>query len=179
MMDIGIDIDNVIANTFQDLVPYYNRFMRREASPQEVIQSMRREKLKLLAYYYNAWRNRIMTTVTLVEGAAETIQQWHAKHTIKLITSRLPLFNRQTRSWLDRHNIPFHELHHARERTKHLKAGKCDVFIEDNLDECEVLADHCAKVLLFDHPWNRRPPARQNIIRVSSWDQIRDLIGSC
>jgi len=175
-MKIGIDIDNVIANTFRDLLPHFNRFVGKEADPIEVIRMMREDKLKMLAYYFDAWRKRIMTRVTPMEGAAETIRDWHKQHAIKLITSRLTLFNRQTREWLHRHAVPYHELHHAKEKTKHTKAGGCHVFIEDNPDECEVLAHHCERVLLFDHPWNRREFSAKNIIRVKDWKEIRDLI---
>jgi uncharacterized HAD superfamily protein len=175
-MKIGIDIDNVIANTFQDLIPHYNRFMKRQDSPLEVIETMRREKLKMLQYYFRAWRTRIMTSVSLMEGAAGTIRKWHQQHKIKLITSRLFLFNRQTRRWLKKHDIPFHELHHAKEKTKYQKGRDCRVFIEDNLDECEVLANHCEKVFLIDHPWNQRQPRQNNIIRVKNWDDLQKLI---
>ena len=175
-MKIGIDIDNVIANTFRDLIPHFNRFIGRQADPHEVIRIMRQDKIKMLAYYFSAWKNRIMTRVSLIEGAAETIRDWHKKHNISLITSRLLLFKRQTKHWLNQHSIPYHELHHARERTKHRKADGCQVFIEDNLEECEVLADHCERVFLVDHPWNRKDPAKKNIIRVKNWEEINRLI---
>ena len=175
-MKIGIDIDNVIANTFQDLSGYFNQFMRVQADPIEVIRIMRKDKLKMLAYYFAAWKSKIMTQVSLVEGAAETIREWHNEHDIKLITSRLFIFNRQTRHWLQQHNIPYNELHHAREKTKHQKANGCEVFIEDNLEECEILADHCERVFLFDHPWNRVPVAKKNIIRIKNWKEIRNLL---
>jgi uncharacterized HAD superfamily protein len=171
-MKIGIDIDNVIANTFADLIPYYNRFMGYEAAPQEVVETMRKRKIKMLQYYFRAWRQRVMTKISLIDGAKETIQQWHPKHEISLITSRLSIFNRQTRSWLDQHSIPYHSLHHAKEKTKHLKADGCQVFIEDNFEECEILADHCERVFLFDYPWNRRPTEKDNIIRVKNWSEI-------
>ncbi len=172
-MKIGIDIDNVIANTFQDLVPHFNQFVGQKMEPIQVIQFMRRRKLKMLGYYLNAWKNRIMTTVTLIDGAAETIRQWYQAHNIKLITSRMPLFNQQTRYWLKKHNIPFHELHHAKEMNKYKKADGCQIFIEDNIEESEILADHCERILLLDHPWNRRKPCKSNIIRVKNWQEIK------
>ena len=167
-MKIGIDIDNVIADTFADLIPHYERFMKQRSTPQQVIETMRRRKLKMLQYYFMAWKKRIMVTVGPIEGAAETSRQWHPKHQISLVTSRLCWFNRQTRDWLNKHNIPFHELHHAKERTKHKKANGCDLFIEDNVEECKILSDHCERVFLFDHHWNRIELAKKNIIRVNN-----------
>ncbi len=173
-MKIGIDIDNVIADTFADLIPHYDKFMGRQHTPQEVVETMRRNRLTLLRYYFMAWKKRIMIRVGLIEGAAETIRQWHPNHQISLVTSRLPWFNRQTREWLNKHGIPYHELHHAKERTKHTKARGWDLFIEDNVEECRILANHCERVFLFDHPWNRVELAQKNISRVKNWQEIRE-----
>jgi hypothetical protein len=175
-MKIGIDIDNVIANTYQDLAKHFNQFMGKDYEPKEVVETMRREKLKMWAYFLDAWRKQIMAKVSLIEGAAETIRAWHHHNTISLITSRNILFNRQTKSWLKQNDIPYHQLHHAKETTKHQKAAGCTFFIEDNLEECEILANHCDRIFLFDQPWNHRPIKQSNIYRVSSWQQIRALV---
>ncbi|MBN2057429.1 MAG: hypothetical protein JW782_01350 [Candidatus Saganbacteria bacterium] len=172
-MRICIDIDNVIADTFNSLIPLYNRFMGREHTAQEVTETMRRNRWKLLRYYFMAWRRQIMTKIPLIDGAAEAIRDWSNDHDISLVTSRLPLFKRQTRQWLSQNQIPFHELHHVKELTKHEKANGCQLFIEDNIRECEVLADHCERVFLVDHPWNRQAVSKPNIVRVSNWQEIR------
>jgi hypothetical protein len=175
-MKIGIDIDNVISNTFSDLADYFNQFMGKSASPEEVVQVMRNEKLKMLMYWFVTWREKLLTKVAPIDGASEVITEWHKTHQILLVTSRLSLFNRQTKDWLKKHDVPFHELHHAKEKTKHKKAPNCDVFIEDNIEECEVLADYCETVLLVDQPWNRRTPSKSNIIRVKDWEEIRSVL---
>lgn len=176
-MKIGIDIDNVIAHTFRDLVKHFNQYMGKEHDTISTLEAMRREKWKVLRYWVHTWRKGLLTLVEPVEEAAESIRRWYPEHRISLITSRLTIFNRQTRKWLKKHNIPFHELHHAAERTKFKKAKGCDIFIEDNLNECEILADHCPKVYLIDHPWNRTKLVRPNIIRVKSWDEINKDFG--
>ncbi|NQT29412.1 MAG: hypothetical protein HQ596_02455 [Candidatus Saganbacteria bacterium] len=175
-MKIGIDIDNVIANTYQDLYAFFDSFMKRKSDPHETIRIMRKHKIKMWFYFYKAWRQKVMTKVSLIDGAAETIQGWSKEHQIYLVTSRYPIFNRQTKWWLKEHKIPYWELHHAPETTKHLKVDRCDIFIEDNLDECEVLADHCERILLFDQPWNQKPIKQKNIIRVKDWEEIRKNI---
>ncbi len=175
-MKIGLDIDSVIANTFQELADYFNRYMGREHTPPEVVEVMRRDKLKMLGYWFATWRHQLLTGLTPLPGARETVRRWHASHEIVLITSRLPVFNRQTRAWLAKHGFPFHELHHAREFHKYKKAAGCAVFVEDNLEECEVLAGHCPRVFLLDQPWNRRPAKRSNIVRVSGWAELQAKI---
>ena len=177
-MKIGIDIDNVLAHTFRDLSGYFNRHMglKNETDPQEVVRIMREDKLKMVGYWFATWRKRLLSRVAPVEGALDTLLEWQPAHHLVLITSRMPLFNRQTKEWLAKHGFPYHELHHARELTKHKKANGCDIFVEDNLDEAEVLANHCKQVYLIDHPWNRRSTTKRNIIRVKDWAELRALI---
>ncbi|MBU0502158.1 MAG: hypothetical protein KJ811_02810 [Candidatus Margulisbacteria bacterium] len=175
-MNIGIDIDNVIANTYQDLSPFFHDFMGKEHTPFEVVEIMRRRKMLMWRYFFLAWRKKVMSTVSLIEGAAQTIQSWHKEHKIFLVTSRTFFFNHQTRTWLKKFNVPYHELHHAKETTKYKKVTNCQLFIEDNLEEAEILANHCKKVMLFDQPWNRLPIKRDNIIRVSSWTEISQIM---
>ena len=171
-MKIGIDIDNVIANTYKDLAGFFHDFMGREIDPADIVEFFRHEKIKVWHYFFEAWRKKVMTKISLIKGSQETIQAWSKEHQIHLVTSRFPLFNRQTKAWLKKHAVPYHGLHHAKETKKHLKAKNCQIFIEDNLDECEILADHCEKVFLFDYPWNQKKPSKNNIVRVKDWTEI-------
>ncbi len=176
-MKIGIDIDNVIANTFHDLAVEFNRFMGKEYDPQEVVRVMRQDKWKMYGYWYKTWKDKLLSKVSPIVGAAEALKKWHPEHELVLVTSRLGLFNGQTKEWLAKHGIPYHELHHAKELTKHKKAPGCHVFLEDNIDECEVLADHCERVYLFDQPWNQRELKKNNIKRVKGWEDLENHIG--
>lgn len=175
-MRIGIDIDNVIADTYKDLAGFFHAFLKKEVPSQDVVAEMRKRKLLMHLYFFKAWREKVMLTVNLIEGARETIQEWAKEHHIILVTSRFKMFNRQTKDWLAKHHIPYHELHHAKETTKHLKAGKTDIFIEDNFHECEVMADHAKKVLLFDRPWNQHKTTKPNILRVKDWHEIKKAV---
>jgi len=171
-MKIGVDIDNVISNTFLDLANYFNEFMGKSAESKDVVEVMRKEKLKMLAYWLITWKDKLLTKVSPIEESADLIKKWHKDHEIVLVTSRISIFNKQTKDWLKKHGIPYHELHHAKEKTKHKKAKGCRIFIEDNIDECEVLADYCEKVFLIDYPWNRRKHDKKNIVRVKGFKDI-------
>jgi len=175
-MRIGIDIDNVIANTFEDLAARFNQYVGKDLNANEVVDFMRREKFRMWGYWFVTWRESLLTRVSLIEGAKHTITNWYDDHEILLVTSRLPILNRQTKKWLNQHEIPYHKLHHSKEREKYKKAPNCDVFIEDNLEECEILADYCDRVYLMDHPWNRRPLKKDNIIRVTSWTELKEIL---
>jgi uncharacterized HAD superfamily protein len=175
-MKIGIDIDNVIANTFFELSHEFNRFMGRDIDAARVSEEIRRNNFKLWLYWFITWRKKMLAAVSPIEGAIDTVQELFDEHHIRLVTSSLPIFNRQTKDWLKKYKIPYHELHHTKERMKFEKATDCDIFIEDNLDECEILAEHCEYIYLFDYPWNQRQPKKGNIIRVQNWNELRDKL---
>jgi len=177
-MRIGIDIDNVIANTYNELYPFFHAYMGREIDPHQVVETMRKHKIRMIGYFYTAWKKKVMSSVSLIQGAAETIRLWHNNHHITLVTSRSFIFRRQTRRWLTKNSILFHQLHFAQETTKHSKIDNCDVFIEDNFEECEILADHCKQVLMLDYPWNQKPLTKKNIVRVKNWDEIKTYINN-
>lgn len=176
-MIIGIDIDNVIANTFGDIGFFLKKYVDPNINPLKVIENVQHDKLKMASFYIKAWRMKLITKVTLIEGAAETISKWYPQHRIKLVTSRFILFKKQTRDWLKLNYIHYHELYHMKEGTKFKKSKGCDFFIEDNPDECEILADYCPKVIILDHPWNQRPLKKPNIIRVKNWQEIAAIVG--
>lgn len=172
-MRIGIDIDNVIADTFKDLSEAFNSYMGKQLKPQEVVDIMRKERLRMWGYWFITWKKRLLTKVAPVKGAKEALEIWFREHDILLVTSRLPILRRQTRQWLEQHGIPYHELHHLKEGRKFKKGKGCDIFIEDNLEECEILADHVDRVFLIDQPWNRRETKKKNIVRVGNWSDVR------
>ena len=177
-MQIGIDIDNVIGNTFQDLAYYIAKIFGKRIDPIKLVELIRRNTLQTIFFIYKAWRMRLLVKISPITGSAETIRKWYPKHKIILITSRSILLHRQTEEWLKKHNIPYHELLHAKEGMKYKRGKECTVFIEDNQRETEILADYCKFVFLFDYPWNRKSTKKSNIIRINSWPELDNHIAN-
>jgi len=50
------------------------------------------------------------------------------------------------------------------------------VFVEDDLNNALRLADICEAVLLYDHPYNQATELPNNVVRVTSWQQIGDFV---
>jgi uncharacterized HAD superfamily protein len=175
-MIIGIDIDNVIGDTFQDLTYYIHKFIGKKIEPIKMLEFMRRKTLRTFIFVFKAWRIKLLTKISPINGAAATIQRWHPNHKIILITSRSVIFRKQTEKWLKEHRIPYHELHHAKMGKKYKRGKECNIFIEDNLEECLILSDFCDKVILFNYPWNQSAKEINNIIRVNSWEEISAIV---
>ncbi|OGC22763.1 hypothetical protein A2310_05400 [candidate division WOR-1 bacterium RIFOXYB2_FULL_37_13] len=145
-MKIGVDIDNVLANTFDELSSHFNRFMGKEYAADEIVYALRENKFKTFFYNIDAWKKRVLEGVSPIEEAVQKIKKWSLEHEIYLVTSRLFILKNQTKRWLKKHNIPYNDLFHLKERTKFKKAKEYDIFIEDNIDECEIIADYCPRV---------------------------------
>ena|SRR3989339_358680 len=176
LMKIGIDIDNVIANTFDELRHHFNRFMGKEYAAHEIVYALRKNKLKTFFYNVDAWRKKVLETVSPIPSAVDKIREWFLEHEIYLVTSRLFVLKNQTKRWLLKHNVPHHGLFHLKEGTKFKKAKEYDAFIEDNFEECEILAEHCPKVFLIDKPWNRKKSLKKNIVRIKDWEEFKKYI---
>ena len=56
------------------------------------------------------------------------------------------------------------------------KQGGISFFIEDELEKAKKLAQICDIVFLFDQPYNQED-LPDNIIRVSSWEQLYQELG--
>ena len=173
-MKIGIDIDNVIANTFEELRDHFNKFMGHNYEAHEIVHALRANKVKTFFYNIDAWHKRVLEGVSPIAEAVEKLREWTKEHELNLVTSRLFILKNQTARWLSKHSIPYDKLFHMKEGTKFIKGRECQAFVEDNLEEAEILADHCPKVFLIDKPWNRRESGKKNIIRIKSWGEFKE-----
>lgn len=174
-MIVGVDIDNVIADTEKSLrrLLFDERGIRLDREDissysLEGIAGIGREDLSFLLDRFN--NGGIFLDVEPIEGARETILRLKERHRIVLVTSRPEKVAFITREWLDRNGIPYDELHFA-SKTK-LNGIPYDLFLEDQDNFAYEIADEGTFVLLFDAPWNRSV-RHVNIERVYSWQDVQ------
>jgi len=173
-MIIGVDIDNVIAETEKELrrVIFEKKGLsltREDITSYsfENVAGIEREDLKEIFEMFN--EGGIFLDLEVMEGARETMSLLNEKHRIVLVTSRPACVERHTRQWLEREGIPYDELHFATE--KKANGIPFDLFFEDQDKFAIELAEEGAYVLLFDAPWNRHVE-HDNINRVYSWQDV-------
>lgn len=174
-MIIGVDIDNVIADTEKSLRRMLLeergiRLKREDISSYslEGIAGIGREELSFILDRFN--NGGIFLDVEVIEGARETIARLKERHRIDLVTSRPEKVADLTREWLGRNGILYDELHFA-SKTK-LNGIPYDLFLEDQDNFASELAEDGTFVLLFDAPWNRHVE-HVNIERVYSWQDVQ------
>ncbi len=186
-MNIGIDLDDVLADFTPALNDYHNemhgtnfrvedfrsyRFWEtwnidREESLRGVLEFSRKSIGGLLA----------------VPGAREGIEKLHAQgHTLHIITARNGIFTEETVRWLDKHfpSRPFSGLHFADHLTiNHREKGDIcrdlgiEAMVDDSFDNAFSCASVCRTVLLWNKPWNLDYTiTERDIRRVDSWDEV-------
>lgn len=173
-MIIGVDIDNVIADTEKELrrVLFERRGLKltREditSYSLDDVAGITRADLKDIIALFN--HGDIFSRLDVIEGARETLELLKVRHRIELVTSRPATVEARTLDWLERNGIPFDDLIFAKESK--VNGTPYELFLEDQENFAVELAEEGTYVLLFDAPWNRHIE-HENMTRVCSWQDV-------
>lgn len=185
---IAVDIDEVLAPQFQDLIDWYNK--------------MYGTKLTLADNYPKDPRpwgtNNVEVAVKRVHKFFETdgfkkqqpfqeakaaLKVLNKTYRLVVITGRDNMVKAVTKNWLDRHFTElFAEVHltavyslegKTQSKAKLMKDLGISYLIDDNLDHVIEAAHEGLKALLFGiYPWNRAEELTENITRVKNWQDV-------
>lgn len=145
-------------------------------------ESKQREFLFGLRHFYD-----YCSRLSPRENAVEVCSKLGSVYVItarKFSTQRTPLgalSRRLFRKWVDKNDFSFGDIFFCSEvDTPPQKLSFCrqisaDVMIEDKGDTALFLAENGIKVLLFDAPYNQ-DISHENIVRVRSWEEIRNIL---
>ena len=113
----------------------------------------------------------------MVEGAKEVIKDLNENHNLYFVTARDEMLKDITQGWLNENDLGYIDVHLLGSDYKVNKAKEleCNIFIEDNPSNAMQLAQEGLTVLLIDNNYNKDID-NENIIRVSSWNDIKDFI---
>jgi len=188
-MNIGVDIDEVLAELTEAFLEYHNRtygtsFKKKDMfsySYHEVIGGTEEEtRQKLLAFFNTDFFRNIKT----VEGAKEAIALLAKKHQLSIITARPHFIRQQTEHLIESHfpkyfssiilTNQWHGIGAKRSKSEVCKERKVSIMIDDSLHHAKDCAAQGIYVLLMDidYPWNQATELPENIKRVHSWEEI-------
>jgi uncharacterized HAD superfamily protein len=174
-MIIGVDIDNVIADTEKELRRVIFEKMGLKLDREDItsysldnIAGIEREDLIDILGMFDS--GDIFLGLEVIDGARETLGMLKKSHEIVLVTSRPEGVREHTSIWLEREGIPYDKLLFA-SKTK-VNGVPYELFIEDQDKFACELAEDGTFVLLFDAPWNRHV-RHENINRVYTWEDVR------
>ncbi len=173
-MIVGVDIDNVIADTEREV----RRVLEADRGISLVREDFRHYALEKmpgltkddLDYVIDRFKDgSIFLSVPVIDGSRDTLRRLMERHRVVLVTSRPQSVEGYTREWLNKNHVPFHELHFTPESK--VNGIPYDLFIEDQDNFACEIAESGSYVLLYDAPWNRHV-RHDSIERVFTWEDI-------
>ncbi len=190
-MKIGVDLDDVLIDLNRSLSLFHNAKFGttydiedvRSFELEKVWNCTTEEMIRRVNIFYKIHRpHRIMT----IDGAVETLNRLKNKNELVVITGRPPSVAGKTEETIAYHfpNI-FKDIYYTNFFSKReqavTKADICqqksiDIFIEDNFEWANQIAEKGIPVLLLDAPWNQLPINNPKIARVHNWKEIEQKI---
>lgn len=184
-MRIGIDIDDVLADSLPAFLEGFNRRFGLEVPMTEAGWEIFRRYPEIpaediRAFFAELSHMDFLGSRPILTGAREGVERLHqAGHRLFVITGRLRQDRGATERWLNAAGFSsfFQEIAdrdgvdtalHKRRAAKRLQLN---VLLDDEYEVALSVAELPVRVLLFDRPWNRGslPP---RITRIHSWADV-------
>ncbi len=190
-MRIGIDVDDVLAESLPGYLEAFRRRFGHEVRVEEAAWEIFRRYPEISAtqmwgFFSELEASDFLGTRPVYPEAVEAVRSLAANgHRLYVVTGRLTQHREHTRRLLQRAGLLelFEELVHrdgeatADYKPRMVRELKLDLLIEDELHVALAAAEVPIPVLLFDRPWNRAelPPG---ITRVADWDHVLRVVAA-
>ncbi|OHE78906.1 MAG: hypothetical protein A2107_12875 [Verrucomicrobia bacterium GWF2_62_7] len=186
-MNIGIDIDGVLADSVPSFLTLLNLMFGKQWTPADITTYRFEDALgigeKDAAQFWKLFaRQGGWSRIKPIRGAVDFCTRLAKQHAIILVTGRPRHYVEiETKAWLRQHKISYDELIFVDSGQDKLQAAlgagqRLDLFIEDSYEYGKPLADAGIPVLLIDYPWNRDIAAHQFIRRIKSLAEVPKII---
>lgn len=181
-MKIGIDIDDTICDTFNNIltsVCEYYSLSKEELEKMYEKDSDVFAKLPNYDKYARLYYPKIIPELPLFDGVKEVIDKLKDKYEIIFITARSTLgFDDSYKmcfDYLNKNNIYFDKLIvGASDKYKICKENKINYFIDNSIDNCSDVSNlDGVSVLLFENKYNKN---YDKFYHVKSWNDIYNYI---
>ncbi len=196
-LKIGIDIDNVIADSYPSFLSNFNKVFATRIKYEEIYDFYYLEKHTGISHIETKkFINRILVdeeiqlNIPPYKDVQKILSAWiKAGHKIHYITSRPNTTRDITYKWLEKHGFLhpgttldlFNAAQHFDKHRKVIMEYKktiaqnrgVELFIEDSKEIAETME---IPVLLLDRPWNKGK-LKKNIKRVRDWSEIDKFVG--
>ncbi|MDP3698387.1 MAG: hypothetical protein Q8R47_02265 [Nanoarchaeota archaeon] len=189
-MNIGVDVDEVLAELMEAYLQYHNQNYNTNAHKKDMFSYSYREVFggteeEHQQRVLNFFKTEHFQNIKPVPGALKTIQQLTKEHQLCIITARPHVVRKETEQWLSAYfadafhciNLTnqWHGVGKQQLKSEIGKEQKISVMIDDSLKHALDCASQGMHVLLadFNYPWNQsREKLPENIKRVHSWKEI-------
>lgn len=191
-MNIGIDIDDTISNTFETFLPFMQKFVEQDLSRKLNLNlSSRTDYYNIIEKYglneeeargfWEKYYIPMLENVNPKISAVEVINTLKEKgNRIILITARVDdeIVDAKaiTEKWLDENKINYDKLIiNSHDKLEIAKQEKIDIFIDDSIRNCEMVSSGNIKTYMFSTQ-NNNYYENENIEKIVSWDEFYEKI---
>ena len=184
-MNIGVDLDEVLADFMNPFIDYYNERYKRNLKKDDfknyglwLTLKCREDQIKgILDDFY---KTDYFRSLKPIPYSVEAVNELIPKNNLMVVTSRSSNIYEETIMWLNTF-FPqkFNTVVFSNKKVKKSKIClnySIELFIEDSLNYALECSSNNIKVLLFDQPWNRKEFLDGNIRRVKSWEEIKNIL---
>jgi len=186
---IGLDFDGVIANTpalraavanelFGKDLPSGCLLNKRYILEKKYLSIEEYAEMEAAIYVENSsWHPKL----ALMPGAKEGIRHLlNDGHDVCCITSRTPIAVELARIWIERQEIhvPIFSLGGREGKLHAVKKHGREVYIDDDLDYLKPMVGEIPHLFLYTWEYNKDTNPAPEIIRVGSWSDFLERIGS-
>lgn len=183
-MNIGVDLDDTIANTAKSFYKYGNKF-NKEKNIKHRIKRKEWDFDKAFGWneentqeFFERYLKELFIGLEPKKDAVESINQLHDEgNKIILITARseehVPGVYGVCEDWLKKYKVKVDKIiTDGSNKAEKCKENNIDIFIDDSVYHCEnVLKNVKIPVFLMDSQYNKKYKNKE-IKRVFSWKQI-------
>ncbi len=191
-MNIGIDIDDTISNTSEQIdklaKKYTEEFLGRKIILNNEIDILDPMWAKHLynwtdeedSKFWDLYYNEAMENVEPKESAIEIINKLSENNKIYIITARWDKNEGEilklTKDWLKKHDIQYFKLFlgHLDKRNIIIE-NDIEIFIDDSYKTCKEVSKLNIKTMMMDSRLNKKNHD-PDILRVFSWNDIKENI---
>lgn len=193
-MNIGVDMDSVIAEIIVPIDLFHNRQYKTNLSYDDhIVYDLRSlwqcNNEQVYERIFEFYHSPEFTKVKPIVGSQEGVKKLSKLHNLHLITSRPHDIEQKTKQWLNTF-FPhqFASITHTNQVSKKgggtsvkksviAKQLKIEVMIDDHLTYALDCADNEIKTFLFEAPWNKDYiPQHKFMAKVSGWNEILRLL---
>ncbi len=176
-MIIAIDCDNVLCNHQEVITNLFNKrcgtkYTLEDFTNYDVAQILPKNEAILMKTMYG--EDNLYSNVKPLHGAQNAIEKLiTAGHQVYIVSDAIPKTYAENVEWIKFYFPQIDDAHIVAMKHKHL--FKCDVLIEDNLQN--LLANSYYERICFDYAWNRQVRDHvYGIHRVSGWNEALGII---
>jgi uncharacterized HAD superfamily protein len=106
--------------------------------------------------------------------AVETVRDWYAEgHWIHITSHRAAHTREATERWLERIQMPYHDLHCSYDKVTRCVELEIDVLIDDSPVNLENAREQGIIGATIVHPWNEEIARTDGVIGAPDWSELR------